>query len=145
MQRLRAGIGWLAGWLAVSAAVATGLVAYTLAQGGAIHRVPVCRGPDANIFSIGIVAAAASAILVLAWWALGASSVPMALGAGHPGRPGKPGDRRGRGPRPGHVQRRVHGRSDHGMSRHHVPARRAGPPAPIDDTIWPARVVRSGA
>lgn len=75
MQRLRAGIGWLAGWLAVSAAVATGLVAYTLAQGGAIHRVPVCRGPDANIFSIGIVAAAASAILVLAWWALGASSV----------------------------------------------------------------------
>ena len=75
MQRLRAGLGWLGGWLALSAVLGAALVAFTLAQGGAIHRVSVCAGRDANIFLLGILAGSVAAIVVLAWWALGARSL----------------------------------------------------------------------
>jgi hypothetical protein len=75
MDGLKAMLAWVGGWLLTTAVVGIGLVVYTLARGGTVHRTPTCGGNDANLYSLGLIAASLATIVVLAWWALGATTL----------------------------------------------------------------------
>lgn len=68
-------LAWIAGWAMATAAIGVALIAWTLAQGGSIHRTPVCRGPDQNFYALAVQAGAAALVVVVLYWALSAQSV----------------------------------------------------------------------
>lgn len=63
------------GWGLIATAIGTGLVIWTVARGGEVHRTLICGSRDANFYALGIQAGLAALIPVLLYWALGATAI----------------------------------------------------------------------
>jgi hypothetical protein len=76
MNLVRGAAVWIGAWLATAAVILAGMAAWTYAQGGRFHRVPVCGGRgDVNVYDAAIASSALALGVVLAYWALGAASL----------------------------------------------------------------------
>jgi hypothetical protein len=62
------------GWGLIATAIGAGLVIWTIARGGELHRTLICGSRDANFYALGIQAGLAALIPLLLYWALGATS-----------------------------------------------------------------------
>jgi hypothetical protein len=73
--RVRTAAAWFLRWLFVTTAIGTGLVAWTLANGGEVHRTVVCGGrADANFYDLSI-RSGVTAVIVLGFLTLATRSI----------------------------------------------------------------------
>jgi hypothetical protein len=63
------------GWGLIAAAIGSGLVIWTVARDGEVHRTLICGSRDANFYGLGIQAGLAALVPVLLYWALGATTI----------------------------------------------------------------------
>jgi hypothetical protein len=78
MRLARSSAAWLTGWLTAAAAVFGLIAAWVYANGGVFHRTAACFR-DMNIYAAAIFAGAGGLLVVLVYWALGASTMRLRL------------------------------------------------------------------